>query len=125
DQYNPHEWGRGRRIIEGTRMANEENPGGEHFSEEIVNRAINYLNEGFKDSQDQPQFLYLAFGATHAPIYAPIEYIDKYIGVYDIGWEVVRLERLNRQKQLGIIPENAVLTARHPYDPAWDSLTEE
>lgn len=125
DQYDPHEWGRGRQIIEGNRMAEEENSGGEHFSEEIVNRAINYMDEGFSDTPDQPQFLYLAFGATHAPIQAPQEYIDNYKGVYDKGWDALRLERFNRQKQLGIIPEEAVLTARHPEDPAWDSLNEE
>lgn len=125
DQYDPHEWGRGRQIIEGNRMADEENPGGEHFSEEIVNRAINYLDEGFSNFPDRPQFLYLAFGATHAPIQAPQKYIDTYEGVYDKGWDALRLDRFNRQKQLGIIPEDAILTARHPDDPAWESLTKE
>ncbi|MDY6868161.1 MAG: arylsulfatase, partial [Chloroflexota bacterium] len=123
DQYNPHEWGRGRQIIEGNRMAEEENPGGDHFSEEIVNRAIDYMDEGFNKSPEQLQFLYLAFGATHAPIQAPKEYIDKYKGVYDKGWDALRLERFNRQKQLGIIPKDAVLTASHPEDPSWDSLS--
>lgn len=124
DQYDPHEWGRGRRMIEGSRMASEENPGGNHVSEEIVNKAIHYLEQGFSESPNQPQFLYLAFGATHAPIQAPKEYIDNYRGVYDKGWDEIRLDRFNRQKQLGIIPENAVLTARHAEDPSWDSLTD-
>ena len=124
DQYNPNESGQGRRIIEGDRMADEENPGGEHFSEDIVNRAIQYMDEGFREAPDQPQFLYLSFGATHAPIQAPKEYIAKYKGLYDKGWDALRLERFNRQKQIGIIPEDAVLTARHPEDPAWDSLND-
>lgn len=124
DQYNPQDWGRGRQIIEGNQMANEENPGGDHFSEEIVNRAIHYMNEGFNMSPHQPQFLFLSFGATHAPIQAPKEYIDNYKGIYDKGWDALRFERFNRQKQLGIIPEDAILTARHPDDPAWESLTE-
>lgn len=122
DQYNPS--GKGRRIIKGEEPANEENPGGDHVSEEIVNRAINYLDEGFQSDTEQPQFLYLSFGAIHAPIQAPKEYIDKYKGMYEKGWERIRLERFQRQKKIGIIPEDAVLTVRHPDDPAWDSLTE-
>lgn len=123
DQYNPS--GRGQRMIEGDQPAQESNPGGEHVSEEIVNRAIRYLDEGFTNNPEQPQFLYLAFGATHAPIQVPDEYIEKYKGVYDEGWDKLRLERFERQKRIGIIPEDAVLTARHPDDPTWSSLSEE
>lgn len=123
DQYNPS--GRGRRMIEGNKPADEENPGGEHVSEEIVNRAIDYLDEGFQSNPDQPQFLYLAFGAIHAPIQVPQEYIDKYKGKYEEGWDKLRVERFERQKRLEIIPENAILTARHPDDPAWKDLTED
>ncbi|WP_234572961.1 arylsulfatase [Rhodohalobacter sp. 614A] len=123
DQYNPS--GRGQRIIEGDMPAEENNPGGEHVSEEIVTKAIQYLDEGFKTNPEQPQFLYLAFGAIHAPIQVPEEYIEKYNGAYDEGWDKIRLERFERQKRIGIIPEDAVLTARHLDDPAWNSLSDE
>ncbi len=123
DQYNPS--GRGQRMIEGEEPAEESNPGGEHVSEEIVTRAIHYLEDGFNNNPKQPQFLYLAFGATHAPIQVPEEYIEKYEGVYDEGWDQLRLERFERQKRIGIIPKDAVLTARHPDDPPWNSLSEE
>ncbi len=123
DQWNPS--GRGARMIEGDQPAIEENPGGEHVSEEIVNRAIGYLREGFETAPEQPQFLYLSFGAIHAPIQAPREYIDKYVGAYDKGWDELRVERFKRQKQLGIIPDDAVLTERHSDDPAWDTLSDE
>lgn len=123
DQYNPS--GPGREMILGDHPADEANPGGEHVSEEIVTRAIEFLDEGFAASTGQPQFLYLAFGATHAPIHVPQAYVDKYRGVYDRGWDRLRLERFQRQKQLGIIPPDAVLTARHPDDPAWEDLTDE
>lgn len=123
DQYDPS--GPGDRMIEGEAPANESNPGGEHVSEEIVTRAIGYMEESFKADPDRPQFLYLAFGATHAPIQAPEEYIDRYDGMYDGGWDSLRVERFQRQKQIGIIPDNAVLTARHSEDPAWSSLSED
>jgi arylsulfatase A-like enzyme len=121
DQYNPS--GRGQEMIEGDHPAQEANPGGNHVSEAIVDRAIDYLREGFATAPQQPQFLYLAFGAAHAPIQVPQRYIDKYAGVYEKGWDRLREERFSRQKQLGIIPVNAVLTKRHDDDPAWEDLT--
>lgn len=122
DQYNPS--GTGREMMEGDHLAQEANPGGNHVSEAIVDRAIDYLQNGFANSPGQPQFLYLAFGAAHAPIQVPQRYIDKYAGVYEKGWDVMREERFSRQKQMGIIPLNAVLTTRHEDDPAWDKLSE-
>lgn len=121
DQYNPA--GKGREMIDGDHPANEANPGGDHVSEAIVDRAIEYMKEGFADAPGQPEFLYLAFGAAHAPIQVPQSYIDKYAGVYEKGWDRLREERFARQKQLGIIPVNAVLTERHADDPVWDDLS--
>ena len=121
DQYNPR--GRGQEMMEGDHPAQEANPGGNHVSEAIVDRAIEYLTDGFANSPDQPQFLYLAFGAAHAPIQVPQRYIERYAGVYDRGWDVLREERFARQKQMGIIPVNAVLTRRHEDDPEWKDLS--
>lgn len=121
DQYNPS--GRGREMIEGNHLAQEANPGGNHVSEAIVDRAIEYLKEGFENAPGQPEFLYLAFGAAHAPIQVPQSYIDNYAGVYEKGWDKLREERFARQKQLGIIPVNAVLTERHEDDPRWEDLS--
>lgn len=122
DQYNPK--GIGQRMIEGNRPAREMNPGGAHVSVQIVNKAIDYLEAGFEQNQGRPQFLYLSFGATHAPIQVPKQYIDRYEGMYDIGWDRLREERFARQRRIGIIPENAVLTDRHPEDPKWEGLSE-
>jgi arylsulfatase A-like enzyme len=110
-------------MIEGDHPVNEVNPGGNHVSEAIIDHAIDYLREGFASSPQQPEFLYVAFGAAHAPIQVPQRYIDKYAGVYEKGWDRIREERFARQKQLGIIPVDAVLTERHDDDPAWDDLT--
>jgi arylsulfatase len=121
DQYNPR--GLGQEMMEGDHPAKEDNPGGNHVSEAIVDHAINYLKQGFASSPQQPQFLYLAFGAGHSPIQAPKSYIDKYKGVYAKGWDKLREERFARQKQLGIIPKDAVLTERFSDDPAWETLS--
>ncbi|MCB0667324.1 MAG: sulfatase-like hydrolase/transferase, partial [Saprospiraceae bacterium] len=123
DQYNPS--GRGREMMEGDHLAQEKNPGGQHVSEEIVNRAIQFWQDNIMTDPAQPQFLYLAFGAAHAPIQVPRRYIDKYAGVYEKGWDVIRQERFARQKKMGIIPLHAVLTSRHEDDPVWNDLSPE
>jgi arylsulfatase len=56
-------------------------------------------------------------------VQAPREYIDRYKDAYEKGWDVIRSERFARQKALGIIPKDAVLTPRDPSIPAWDTLT--
>jgi len=67
-------------------------------------------------------FLYLSYGSTHTPHHAPKKYIDKYKGAFDEGWDVLREKWFHRQKDLGVIPEDAELTERAEYVPAWDSL---
>ena len=72
---------------------------------------------------EKPFFLYVAFGATHAPHQAPKQYIDKYRGKFDAGWDVVRKEWYERQKQLGIIPQDTELAPRNPGVKPWIDLT--
>ena len=69
--------------------------------------------------------MYFATGATHAPHHAPKEYIDKYKGKFDEGWDKLREEIFARQKKMGIIPQNAKLTPRPREIPAWDDQTPE
>lgn len=122
DQYNPE--GVGREMMEGDHPVATPEPPGYHVSEAIVTRAIDYLKEGGARAPEQPHFLYLSFGAGHSPIQVPRRYIDEYAGVYEKGWDRIREERFARQKQLGIIPADAVLPPRNPDDPAWDRLSE-
>lgn len=96
-----------------------------HFSEAIVEQANRYITNQVSVHPDKPFFLYVAFGAQHSPHQVPQEYIDMYKGVYDKGWDKIREERFNRQKELGIIPENAKLAPRNPGVRAWDDLTEQ
>lgn len=97
---------------------------GYHLSEDLTENAIRYIYNHENAYPEQPFFLYLAYGAMHAPHHAPKEYIDKYKGKFDKGWDVIREEWFANQKKLGIIPENAELTERNQYVPAWDTLTE-
>jgi arylsulfatase len=121
DQYDPA--GVGREIMEGDHPSMAPRPAGYHVSEAIVTRAIDYLKEGRTRDPLQPQFLYLAFGAAHYPLQVPEEYIDRYEGVYDRGWDRLREERFERQKEIGIVPRDARLSPRGDENPAWDSLT--
>lgn len=98
---------------------------GYHLSEDLSDNAINYIYEHIQTHPDKPYFLYLAYGAGHSPHQAPKEYIDKYKGKFDDGWDAARERIFKRQKALGIIPENAELTERNEFVPAWDTLTED
>ena len=69
--------------------------------------------------------MYFATGATHAPHHVPKEWADKYKGRFDDGWDALRERTFARQKELGVIPPDAELTARHDEIPAWDDMPEE
>ena len=95
-----------------------------HFSEDIVDQAIAMLSGNLEADREKPFFLYLAFGATHAPIQVPKRYIKRYEGAFDDGWDAERERRYRRQLELGIIPPGAKLPPRNPGDPAWSDLSE-
>lgn len=95
---------------------------GYHFTGDIVDEAIGWLRTQQAVAPNKPYFLYLAPGATHAPLHAPAEWVAKYRGKFDEGWDRVREEIFARQRKLGVIPKDAVLTPRPDALPAWDSL---
>ena len=79
-----------------------------------------------KNSSDgKPMFMYLAFWNLHMPIQAPQEYIKKYEGKYDAGWDKIREQRFEKQKELGLIPQDAKIPSRDPLVPAWNTLSQE
>ena len=96
---------------------------GYHLSEDLVDQAIGMVHTQKASVPEKPFFLYVAFGATHAPHQAPKQYIDKYRGKFDAGWDVVRKEWYERQKQLGIIPQDTELAPRNPGVKPWIDLT--
>ncbi len=71
---------------------------------------------------DRPFFAYLPFGATHAPHQAPPEYLAKYRGSFDEGWDVVRQRWFQRQIDIGVIPEGTELAPLNPGVEPWDTL---
>ncbi|MFC1530848.1 arylsulfatase [Gemmatimonadota bacterium] len=85
------------------------------------------LLEWLQEDQDYdgPFFAYLSYTAPHDPLHAPQEFIDKYRGAYDEGWDVLRERRLQALKNLGIIPENAEAYPRLPSVEAWDEMSPE
>ncbi len=95
---------------------------GYHFTEDITDKAIDWVRAQKALTPDKPFFVYFAPGATHAPHHVPTEWIDKYKGMFDQGWDKLREETFARQKQLGVIPPEAELTRRHQEIPAWDDV---
>jgi arylsulfatase len=90
---------------------------------DLADQAIKYIRNHESVSPDKPFFVYYAPGATHTPHHPRPEWIAKYKGKFDIGWDAIREQTLARQKQLGVVPQDAVLTARPPGVKPWDSLT--
>lgn len=113
-------------LFEGTTPVEPEiTPGKEyHLTEDLTTKAIKWIRQQKSLMPDKPFFTYFAPGATHAPHHVPREWIDKYKGRFDQGWDKVREETLARQKKLGVVPQDCVLTARSEGLPAWDSITE-
>ena len=96
---------------------------GYHLTTDLADDAIRWLHQHDAVVPDKPFFLYFATGATHAPHHVPREWIEKYKGKFDQGWDNLREETFAREKQLGVIPANAELTPRPAELPAWDSLS--
>jgi arylsulfatase A-like enzyme len=95
---------------------------GYHFTEDMTDRAIEWVRQQKALMADKPFFVYFAPGATHAPHHVPKEWADRYRGRFDQGWDRLREEIFARQKQLGVIPPDAELTARPGEIPAWDDM---
>jgi arylsulfatase A-like enzyme len=94
------------------------------LNEDLADKAINWINQQKALTPDKPFFMYYAPGATHAPHHVPPEWSDRYRGAFDEGWDALREQTFARQKELGVIPADAELTARHAEIPAWDEMDE-
>jgi arylsulfatase A-like enzyme len=88
---------------------------GYHFTTDITDKALEFIRDAKAVAPDKPFFLYYAPGAAHAPHHAPREWIEKYAGKFDMGYEAYREIVFERQKVLGILPANAELTPIDPY----------
>jgi len=95
---------------------------GYHFTEDMTDHAIDWVRQQKALMPEKPFFVYFAPGATHAPHHVPIEWSDRYKGTFDDGWDALRERTFARQKDLGVIPADAELTARPIEIPAWDDM---
>ena len=96
-----------------------------HFGEDMTDHTIEWIRQQKALMPDKPFFAYYAPGATHAPHHVPKEWSDKYQGRFDDGWDALRERTIARQKELGVVPDDAELTERHAEIPAWDDMPDE
>lgn len=116
DQFNPA-------LYENTVPVDKPEKADYHFTTDIVDHAIDWIRTRQSVAPDKPFFAYVAPGATHAPLQAPAQWIEKYKGQFDHGWDRERELTFARQKALGVIPQDTKLTPRPAGLPAWDSLS--
>jgi arylsulfatase len=96
---------------------------GYHFTTDMTDQALAWINTQQSLTPDKPFYVYFATGATHAPHHAPKAYIEKYRGKFAQGWDKLREETLERQKKLGVVPPNTVLAPKPEAIQDWDDLT--
>ncbi len=96
-----------------------------HLDQDLADRAIEWIT-GHKSIKPELPFMMLwASGSMHSPHHVPDSHIDKYVGKFDEGWDVLRETILGQQIALGVVPEDTKLTERIDPIPSWDSLSEE
>jgi arylsulfatase len=97
---------------------------GYHLSEDLVDHAVDWVGAQRSLTPDKPFFCYLALGATHAPFHVAPEWIERYRGRFDAGWDVAREEILARQVELGVVPGGTDLGPWAHGVPHWAELDE-
>ncbi len=98
---------------------------GYHLTEDLADRAIRYLGELRSVDPEAPFLLYFATGACHSPHHAPAEYIERYRGHFDEGFDIWRERTFARQQAMGLLPATTELSPRPPWVPAWADMDPE
>ena len=98
---------------------------GYHLTEDLVDRSISFIADSKQVAPSKPFFLYFATGAMHAPHHVRKEWSDKYKGRFDDGWDAYREKTFLRQKELGIIPQDAELSRHDPDVKPWSECSPE
>jgi len=112
-------------IFDGiTKMSKKDDPD-YHFTTDMTTEAVEWVKFQQAMTPEKPFMIYYAPGATHAPHHAPKEWIEKYKGMFDGGWQKLREETFARQKEMGVIPQNAQLAPMPEDIKAWESLSED
>ncbi len=118
DQFHPD-------LIENRNPVRPPDQPGYILDRDLADHLIHWLRVQHVERPDHPFFAYFASGSTHSPHMAPREWIERFKGQFDQGWDKLREETFARQKKLGVVPADAVLTPRPDSLPAWDSLSPE
>ena len=114
DQYEPE-------LFDNTTPVQPPQRPGYNLNEDLADRAIAWMQQQKSVAPDKPFFVYFAPGGAHSPLQAPKPWIDRFKGKFDQGWDKVREEIFARQKQLGVVPADSVLTPRPAELPSWNS----
>jgi arylsulfatase len=111
-------------VYDNHRVEPEKTPDeGYHLTEDLTDKAIQFIADAKQVAPNKPFFLYFATGAMHAPHHVPKEWADHYRGVFDDGWEAYRDTVFARQKELGVVPAEAELSRHDPDVQRWDSCS--
>ena len=109
-------------IYDGTAKVEPPHDPDYHFMTDMTNQAIEWLRSVKSLAPEKPFFLYFAPGAVHAPLQVPKQWIAKYRGRFDAGWDRLREQTLARQIELGVVPARTRLAPKPDYIKDWDSL---
>lgn len=95
---------------------------GYHLTVDLADKAIQFIADAKQLAPDKPFYLHFCTGATHAPHHVPKDWADRYAGKFDDGWDAYRERVFARQKELGVMPEDAELSRHDPDVPEWETL---
>ncbi len=110
-------------LYDGLNQVEPPNDPNYHLIPDMTKQAINWMDYVKSLTPDKPFFIYFAPGGTHAPHQVPAEWIAKYKGKFDQGWDKLREETLARQKKLGMVPQDATLAPKPEAIKDWNKLT--
>lgn len=116
-----NQWAPG--LFEGMNRIDLPNDPNYHLMTDLANQAIKWTNFQKALTPEKPFFTYFAPGATHAPHHVPKQWIAKYKGKFDQGWDKLREETLERQKKLGVVPASTKLAPKPEAIKEWDKLS--
>ena len=96
---------------------------GYHLTEDLVDRAVEFISDAKQIDPNKPFYLHLCFGAMHAPHHVGKEWADRYKGAFDDGWDAYRERTLAKQIELGVVPADTELSRKDPDVPDWATLS--
>ncbi|MCP4308485.1 MAG: arylsulfatase, partial [bacterium] len=110
-------------IHEGTSPVDPPDDPDYHFTTDMTNQAIAWIQAQQSLTPDKPYFVYFATGATHAPHQVPEDWVDKYKGKFDDGWDAYREHTLARQIELGVVPPDTKMAPKATGIVDWETLS--